>query len=71
MEGLRIIISFIYKNGLINYMDTKEKCRHLKKFTYKGTLWQVFIRVYRLEIQSVMLVFSTQLCELLPLSPSL
>jgi hypothetical protein len=26
----------------------------------------VFIRVYRLEIQSVMLVFSAQLCELLP-----
>jgi hypothetical protein len=26
----------------------------------------VFIRVYRQEIQSVMLVFSTQLCELLP-----
>ncbi len=32
---------------------------------------QVFIRVYRLEIQSVMLVFSTQLSELLPLLPSL
>jgi hypothetical protein len=31
----------------------------------------VFIRVYRLEIQSVMLVFSTQLCELWPLLPSL
>jgi hypothetical protein len=31
----------------------------------------VFNRVYRLEIQSVMLVLSTQLCELLPLSPSL
>jgi hypothetical protein len=31
----------------------------------------VFIRVYRLEIQSVMLVFSTRLCELLTLSPSL
>ncbi len=31
----------------------------------------VFNRVYRLEIQSVMLVFSTQLCELLPLLPSL
>jgi hypothetical protein len=29
----------------------------------------VFIRVYRLEIQSVMLVFSTQLCEMLLLSP--
>ncbi len=28
-------------------------------------------RVYRLEIQSVMLLFSTQLCDLLPLQPSL
>ncbi len=35
------------------------------------TLRKVFIKVYRLEIQSVMLVISTQLCELLPLSPSL
>jgi hypothetical protein len=32
-----------------------------KKLTCKGTLLQVFIRLYRLEIQSVMLVFSTQL----------
>jgi hypothetical protein len=31
---------------------------------------QVFIRVYRLEIQSVMLVFSTHLCELLTLASS-
>jgi hypothetical protein len=31
----------------------------------------VFDRVYRLEIQSVRLVFSTQLCELLSLYPSL
>ncbi len=31
----------------------------------------VFNKIYRLEIQSVMLVFSTQLCELLPLYPSL
>ncbi len=31
-----------------------------------GTLQQMFIRVYRLEVQSVMLVFSIQLCELLP-----
>jgi hypothetical protein len=30
----------------------------------------LFYRVYRLEIQSVMLVFSTQLCELLPLQLS-
>ncbi len=41
------------------------------KFTCKGTLRQVFIRVSGLEIQSVMLVFSTQLCELLPLKHSL
>jgi hypothetical protein len=45
------------------------KCRHLKRFTL--SLRQVFIRVYGLEIQSVMLVFSTQLCELLHLTPSL
>jgi hypothetical protein len=32
-------------NGLINYIDTKAKCRHLKKFTRKGTLWQVLICV--------------------------
>jgi hypothetical protein len=54
-------------HGLVNYIDTEAKCCHLKKLTYKGTLLQVFFRVYRLEIQSVMLVFPTQLCELLPL----
>jgi hypothetical protein len=58
-------------HGLINYIDTKAKCRHLKKLTCKVALREVFTRVYRLEIQSVMLVFSTRLCELLPLSPSL
>jgi hypothetical protein len=35
------------------------------------TLRQEFIRVYGLEIQSLMMVFSTQLCELLPFEPSL
>ncbi len=49
-------------HGLMNYTDTKAKCRHLKKLTCKGTLRQVFIRVYSLEIQSVMLVLSSQLC---------
>ncbi len=44
---------------LINYIDTKAKCRQLKKLTGKVTLPQVFIRVYRLELQSVVLVFST------------
>ena len=52
--------------------DTKTKSRHLKKLTCKETLRRVFnITVYRLEMESVMLVFSTQLCKLLPLSPSL
>jgi hypothetical protein len=55
---------------LINYSDTKAKCRHPKKYC-KVTLRQVFISVYRLVIQSVMLVISTQLCEMLPLQPSL
>jgi hypothetical protein len=31
------------RNGLMNYKDTKAKCRHLTKFTYKGTLRQVLI----------------------------
>jgi hypothetical protein len=51
-----------------------------KKITHKGPLLQVIIRVHRLKlatfcILSVMLVFSTQLCDLysplLHLSPSL
>jgi hypothetical protein len=29
--------------GLIKYIDTKAKWRHLKKLTYKGTLRQLFI----------------------------
>ncbi len=40
-------------HGLINYLDSKAKCRHLKELTCKGTLRQVLIRVYRLEWQSV------------------
>ncbi len=68
MEG-GLLRTHSLNRRLINFIDTTAKCRHLKKLTRKGTLR--FIRVYRLEIQSVMLVFSTQLCELLPLSPSL
>jgi hypothetical protein len=45
--------------------------QNVKQFTCKGALRQVFIRVYTMEKQSVMFVFSTQLCELLPPSPSL
>jgi hypothetical protein len=61
---------------MITLIEVNAKCHHLKKFTCKGTLLQVFIRVYKLEIaRSVILVFSTQLCDLysplVPLSPSL
>ncbi len=53
-------------------MDTKANCRHLKKLTCKGTLRQVFIRVYRLEIQYVMLIFfDPALWTVAPLSFSL
>jgi hypothetical protein len=53
-------------HGLINYIDTKAKCRHLKIFSCKGTLRLVFIRVYRLEILSVILVFSTSFANCYP-----
>ncbi len=60
-------------HGLMNNIYTKAKYRrHLKEFTaVKGLLRQVFIRVHRLVMQLVILVFSTQLCELIPLLPSL
>ncbi len=67
----------IHDHELINYIDNKAKCRHLKKFTCKGTVRQVFIGVYRLKnLQSIKLYSAdtvshvgilTQLCELLPL----
>ncbi len=41
----------ICDHGLINYKDSKAKCRHLQKFTCKGTLRQVIITVYRMETQ--------------------
>jgi hypothetical protein len=66
------------------YINTADKTNitrmsSSKKLNCKGTLQQVFIIVYRLEIanflRSVMMVFSTQLCDLyspsLSLSPSL
>jgi hypothetical protein len=57
------------EHGLINYIDTKMSSS--KKIDPQGALRQVLMRVYRLEIQSVMLVFSTQLGEMLPLFPLL
>jgi hypothetical protein len=63
-----IFSDFAADHGLINYIETKAKGCHLKKFICKETLRQVFIRVYRLELHfNHMLVFLTQLCELLTL----
>jgi hypothetical protein len=56
--SMRLLYCF---HGRINYIDSKAKCRHLKKFTCKGTLRQVFIRYFRLQILSIILVFSAQL----------
>jgi hypothetical protein len=39
-------VSNISKHGLIQDIDTKAKCHHLKKLTCKGTLLQVFIREF-------------------------
>ncbi len=40
------------EHWLIKNIDTKAKCRNLKQLTCKGIWRQVFIRVYRLELQS-------------------
>jgi len=55
----------LHMHGKISYIGTKPKYHHLKKFTRKGTLRQIFIKD-SLEIQSAILAFSTQLYELLP-----
>ncbi len=44
-------------HGLNNYVGTKAKCRHLKKLPVKDFAAGVYQSLYRLEIQSVMLVF--------------
>jgi hypothetical protein len=60
-----------FDHGLINYLDTKTKCRHLKILTCKGFCRQVFIRVYRPGDTSSHVEFLTQLCDVAPLTFSL
>jgi hypothetical protein len=50
----------------IRLIEGKAKCRHLKKRPAKGLCGRCLIRVYRLEMDSVMLVFSTQLVNCCP-----
>ncbi len=42
-----VFLCYAHAHGLINYIDTKAKCRYLKKLTCKGTLRQVFVTVSR------------------------
>ncbi len=59
----KIILKEGTNHGLINYTDTKSKCRHLKKLHVKGLCGRCLSVFYRRDIQSVMFL----LCELLPL----
>ncbi len=45
------VVEKIYTRRKIRLIKGNAKCRHLKKFTCKGTLWQVFIRVYQVFIR--------------------
>jgi hypothetical protein len=56
----------ICMHRIINYKRHQSKMSSSENIACKGTLQQVFIRVYRLEIQSIMLALSIQLCKLLP-----
>jgi hypothetical protein len=51
VQILFLKLSIWYCQGLVNYIDIKAKCRHLKNLTGKETLRQVLISAYRLEIQ--------------------
>ncbi len=57
--------------GLMNYIDTKAKCCHVKNLTCKGTLRQVFIIVYILQIQRHVGIFDPAFWTVAPLTFSL
>ncbi len=62
-------------HGLVNYIDTKAKCRHLKRLTCKGIMRQMFIRVSHVDIFDPALWTVTplpfSLVQLFPFPPSL
>ncbi len=71
-NGLNRVMHSRRTHRLITYTDTKAKCRHQKNWPIRefcGRCLSEFID-WRFN-ESVMLVFSTQLCELLSLWPSL
>ncbi len=54
-----------------NNLDTKTKCRHLKKLTCKGLCGRCLSEFMVWRYNQLCWLFSTELRELLPLSPSL
>ncbi len=64
-------MTLLSDHGLINYIDIKTKCHHLKILTSEGTLRQVFIIIYRLDIVSHVGIFNPALWIVAPLSFSL
>jgi hypothetical protein len=51
-EPVIAVGGFVYDfpHDLINFIDIKAKCRHLKNLTYKGTFRQVFIRLRPIQL---------------------
>jgi len=59
------LFTFNWVRKKIILIEGKAKCRHIEQFTCKGTLRQVFIRVYRLEIDVGIFNPALGICTLL------
>jgi hypothetical protein len=57
------------KRRKIRLIEVNSKCSHLKQLTCKGTLWQVFTRVYRLSPVAPLPYSLVQLSPTPPLFP--
>ncbi len=60
-EPVIAVGGFVYDfpHDLINYIDIKAKCRHLKNLTCKGTFRQVFIRLRPIQLLGFCLGWSS------------
>ncbi len=56
-QKMRNFIAVHSHRRKIRFIEVNAKCRHLKILACKGTLRQVFIRVYRLEIANFLRTF--------------
>ncbi len=64
-------INFCLHHGLINYKDTKTKCRHPKKLTCKGTLRRCLLEFIDRRSVSHVSIFDPALWTSAPLTFSL